>query len=68
MSPKRGAGARVGVGMLSGRGIPLNEKVSKFQSVLVSWFLGLLFLGVRLLGVLVSCLLLLVFKVSKFQT
>ena len=54
VSPKRGAGAAVGVGMLRGRGISFLEKdaclfgflvsrllgfeVSWFQSVLVSWF------------------------------
>ena len=37
MSPKRPAGAGVGVGMLRGRGIPLveNKKVSDFQSLQV---------------------------------
>ena len=40
VSPERGAGAGMGVGMLRGRGIPLNE--NEFRSSKVSWFLGFL--------------------------
>ena len=60
MSPKRGAGARVGVGILRGRGI-LSIEIERFQSLSVSWFLR--FLG--FLHFFVSwCLR---FNVPKFQ-
>ena len=56
---KRGAGVRVGVGMLRGRKVPLNQNVSAFErlkvsefSSRVSWFLR--FLVARCLRALVS--------------
>ena len=57
MSPKRGAGAGLGVGMLRGRGIPFIENKIEFK---VSWFLACLafwfqsFLVSKFIGFLVS--------------
>ena len=39
---RRGAGAGVGVGMLRGGGIPLNENKQNFLDFLVPWLLGVM--------------------------
>ena len=62
VSPKRGAGARVGVGMLRGRGIPL--KVLRF--LVFSFFCFCWFIGFRFLGFLVPKFQ--SFTVSRFQS
>ena len=57
-SPKRGAGARLEIGMLRGRGVTLNEnkKTALIIGFLVSWLLGVLVSWFRS------------FKVSTFQS